>query len=358
MITLCMFIIVDFIIGKKLYKKFIKKTDWNYVETNQLYTHDFKKHFKTNHAEYGSIRFEFCSDKNNFRNFCKNMENENKVYDIGIIGDSFIEGIGLNYNKTFVGQLTEKLPSLKIANLGVQSYSPSIYNIKIKNLISKGYKFKEIIVFIDISDIQDEAIYYQIKQGKVLKRDKNLYENLKKIEDLEKPIIQKITRFLDRRVIFTYRGWLKFKKYLISKNLIKYKIPDSVINVKRSEWTFKENSNGYGKIGVDGAIKISLKNMENLAEYLKENNTDLSIGVYPWPAQLKYDKVNNKQVKIWKQFCEDKCKLFFDFMPYFFNDLKENSFKKTYRKYFILDDVHFNYEGNKLLVEGFIEKYH
>ena len=174
-ITFCLFIIFDFLIGKKLYKKFIKKTDWHYVEMNKLYTHDFKKKFKTNHAEYGSKRFKFCSDHNGFRTFCNNMKNKNKVYDIGIIGDSFIEGIGLNYDETFVGQLSKKLPNLKIANLAVQSYSTSIYHIKVKNLISKGYKFKEIIVFIDISDIQDEAIYYQTKQGKVIKRDKKIF---------------------------------------------------------------------------------------------------------------------------------------------------------------------------------------
>ena len=97
--------------------------------------------------------------------------------------------------------------------------------------------------------------------------------------------------------------------------------------------------------------------MKNLAHFLKENNIDLTIAVYPWPAQLKFDEADNKQVKIWKKFCENKCKVFLNFMPYFFNELKQNSFEKTYKKYFIMNDVHFNYEGNKLLVERFLEKY-
>ena len=40
--------------------------------------------------------------------------------------------------------------------------------------------------------------------------------------------------------------------------------------------------------------------------------------VYPWPAQLIYDKVDSRQVQIWRDWCEGKCKRFVTVFPEFF----------------------------------------
>ena len=62
--------------------------------------------------------------------------------------------------------IANKLPDLKIANLAVSSYSPSIYLTKVRYFLEKGITFKRLIVYLDISDIQDEVIYL-IENGKV-----------------------------------------------------------------------------------------------------------------------------------------------------------------------------------------------
>ena len=46
------------------------------------------------------------------------------------------------------------LPQKKIANPGVVSYAPTIYFLKLKDFLDKGYRVKEVVVYIDISDIQ------------------------------------------------------------------------------------------------------------------------------------------------------------------------------------------------------------
>ena len=86
---------------------------------------------------------------------------------MGILGDSIVQGVGLEYEKTIPGILSEKT-NLKIANLGTGSYSPILYYEKILNLLVNNFKFKHIIVFIDISDIHDEYRYY--KSGNSIKR--------------------------------------------------------------------------------------------------------------------------------------------------------------------------------------------
>ena len=79
-------------------------------------------------------------------------------YDLIFLGDSFTEGVGLNYEDTFVG-LFENKSKMNILNLGVQSYSPSLHLKKINFLIKNKVKFKEAIIAIDISDLYDEFSY-------------------------------------------------------------------------------------------------------------------------------------------------------------------------------------------------------
>ncbi len=67
-----------------------------------------------------------------------------------------------------MGQIAKSRPELKIANLGVSSYSPSIYFSKVNFLLQQGITFKELVVYIDISDIQDEAISYELLDGVVV----------------------------------------------------------------------------------------------------------------------------------------------------------------------------------------------
>ena len=57
--------------------------------------------------------------------------------------------------------IIEKESKLKIANLAASSYSPIIYFFKTKELLNDGISFEHLIVFIDISDVQDEAEIYK-----------------------------------------------------------------------------------------------------------------------------------------------------------------------------------------------------
>ena len=62
-------------------------------------------------------------------------------------------------------------------------------------------------------------------------------------------------------------------------------------------------------MGVEGSIQKALKNMTELHKILTEKNISLSIGIYPWPAQLREMQSNkrktNLQVSIWKNFAKN-----------------------------------------------------
>ena len=155
------FLTLDLLYSKYLFKP--KKYISIYENHNQLH-HSLKKNFK-GISKFGFLEPFVCTNDYGFKFKCG--DKSYKEYDIGILGDSIVQGVGLEYEKTIPGILSEKT-NLKIANLGTGSYSPILYYEKILNLLVNNFKFKHIIVFIDISDIHDEYRYY--KSGNSIKR--------------------------------------------------------------------------------------------------------------------------------------------------------------------------------------------
>lgn len=92
--------------------------------------------------KWGPLKYRLCTDANGFKASCHAKSSDDKNFDIAFIGDSFTEGIGLPYEETFVGVIAQNMPTLKIANLGVSSYSPSIYLSKVKYLLDHGFFLK------------------------------------------------------------------------------------------------------------------------------------------------------------------------------------------------------------------------
>ena len=81
-----------------------------------------------------------------------------------LIGDSFVEGIGMNFEDSFAGLLQgagqQRSDRIEFLNAGVASYSPSIYYKKIKYLLDSGLRFDEVVLFSDTADVTDEATAY------------------------------------------------------------------------------------------------------------------------------------------------------------------------------------------------------
>ena len=354
-ITIIFFISLDLLVGKYIYKKFIRKNfidiDLSIGERDYVFDHKFKSSYKTDTAGWGPIRFTICTDPNGFKTDCKNQYRDLKDFDIGFIGDSFIEPVGINYENSFVGIIEKELESKKIANLAMTSYSPSIYYAKINYLLSNGFDFKEIIVFLDISDIRDDAICYDLKGDVVVRRfDLNC-------QRWEPTLNEKIFAFFKKRFRLSYDLYRQTQIGLYNLRIINYPIPNKVLNNPDSDWTHNYQKKFYRNLELSQSTNIALKNMYKLSKLLKKNNIDLSLAVYPWPGTLKHDSVGNKQVRLWENFCHLNCKKFYNLMVPFFDMLNDESFSSLYKKVYIKDDVHFNNEGNKILAKSFLKLY-
>jgi hypothetical protein len=338
---------------------------------HQTYHHTLEPNFSGN-GYWGSWFYKVCTDPSGFKTNCAVSKPQSKSFDVAFLGDSFTEGIGLPFEQTFVGLVAAQHSELNIANLGVVSYSPSIYLAKLKTLYAQGYQFKKVIVFIDIGDIQDEALTYRTIDGRVMAEHEILptevwprmrrYASQKlpltgfvwtQLKELKKnrvaskpsvamtassspanspitiaPITSDATPIVAPIIVATDLPQLAKDQYPFSSMLsretqLRLLIPLSPAlsdapppnsiyshNYPRGQWTYNPDSSDYGPSAFGEQVEKSLKLMDEVFELIKKHGGELSIGVYPWPSQIKYDVENSLQAMIWQDFCRDRCKTF------------------------------------------------
>ncbi len=165
MVSVVLLLLVDYLAGYTILKH-IPVSSRNNAERGVRIKHPVYHHtLAANYdgfARWGNkSEYRFCTNNDGLKVKCGAINND-KSYDIGFLGDSFTEGVSLPYEKTFVGLIAEKFPEKKIANLAVASYSPTIYYLKLVDFLNKGYQFKELVVYVDIGDIRDEANYAMV----------------------------------------------------------------------------------------------------------------------------------------------------------------------------------------------------
>ena len=289
--------------------------------------------------------YRFCTNSDGLKSKCGEANNAKEI-DIGFLGDSFTEGLGLPYEKTFVGLIADNLPHKKIANLGVVSYAPTIYLLKLKDFLDKGYRFNELVVYIDISDIQDEA-NYAIVDGKVVET----------IEDTSKHRRFPVAHFGYKGIRDRLGNEFEFFKRKEDVHEDQLNLGDPVYrrDYSRGAWTYNSSIGGYGKLAVNGSIDKSVAMMEKLYELCKANGIKLSIAVYPWPGQILYDVEESRQVKIWRDFCDGKCANFYNSFPTFFGLIRSSSKRAVIENNYFHGEMHFNENGNHLIAMDFLK---
>ncbi|MBT5513680.1 MAG: hypothetical protein HOK25_06320 [Rhodospirillaceae bacterium] len=276
-----------------------------------------------------------------------------------MLGDSFTAGPG-PWAETYVGMVANKMPEIAVLNGGVDSYSPANYLNVVRELLAKGYEFDEVIVFADISDIQDEAAVYADRPGRhgVEVRDQR---------DIDGGIYAMIREKIRRGFVITNVAVEWIERGLVSLGI--YHLPNShygdVFSMPRSAWTDDRGLNtdsrafpaGYAPLGVEGGINRARSKMSELYGELTKRGIALSVVVYPWPAQILSGQQPSRHEKLWRQWCEGRCVRFVSVYLAFMRE-KANcpQFPKGcwYRDNFIFGDVHYNRRGNELVAKTVI----
>jgi hypothetical protein len=258
-----------------------------------------------------------------------------------LIGDSFTEGIGVPFDRTFAGLLyragLESAKNVEFLNAAVASYSPVIYYKKIKVLLEKGLHFDEVVVFPDLFDIRDEATkYFCIDEDPRY----NAYCHVETADPLA--VERKPTHFLAKNFIVADRI-----RRTVKQAIHRWRHPTDAVGPELiRSWTLP----GYDypmMLGVEGGIARALSNMQKLADLLAEHSIPLTIVVYPWANQLFYDDRESRQVAIWRAFCVKNCRAFINLFPAFFAE--KDVHKDWYDRLFIHGDEHYSAGGHRLM---------
>lgn len=134
------------------------------LERSHTYHHVHPKNYKflmhNPSGEYGG--FHVYYDNLGFRvadeeSHSNELTDENKA--IIFMGDSFTEGNQVPYNETFVALVSERL-GVPTVNFGVSSYSPLIYELQVKNIVSQ-FNANTVVLQIYSNDFGNDQSYFK-----------------------------------------------------------------------------------------------------------------------------------------------------------------------------------------------------
>ncbi|HTV65837.1 MAG TPA: hypothetical protein VMD98_09540 [Bryocella sp.] len=271
-----------------------------------------------------------------------------------ILGDSAPEGM-TSWQDSFVGRIAAKFPQYEFLNSSVEGYSPSNYLNTARMLLDKGVDFDEAIVFIDISDAQDEAAFFHdtdssgavaIASGKRTKSSSYSDARL----------------WINNHLLLTNDAFNFVEQWLIRLGWYHLDLGHggNEFDLERSAWTYRKVSDtepyetGYAPLGLEGGIAKEKSKMDELYREFQQRNIPISVVVYPWPAQIAHDTVDSREVRIWREWCEGKCKRFVTLFPAFFAIKKLCPWYAPgcwYLSHFIFGDTHYNSAGDAVVAD-------
>jgi hypothetical protein len=257
--------------------------------------------------------------------------------------------LGFDYEHTFVGIIDSALSpkGIEVLNAAVEGYSPIIYWRKVKYLLEEvGLKFDDLMVFMDISDVRNEAEkYFLVDNGNV--HDMADSADAVGSEGQESPI----TEFIRNNSIVIYAS-LKLFSQLFDD--ITGAWEKDMIDQKASLWTI--NKSIYQEYAPIGLEKMDFY-MNELYKLLEMHGISMSVAVYPWPDQIVYGDLNSIHVSYWKDWCRERNIRFLDCFPYFVKGSNGKERERVLLQYYIKGDVHFNETGHRLIADAFLDFY-
>ena len=202
-----------------------------------------------------------------------------------MLGDSFTESMG-PWNTSFVGRIASQLPAIRNSERRAwadirrrtTSTPPALR-------LHSGLDFDEAIVFIDISDVQDEAgLVHDIDDSGAVALARNQYHYQTWYSNLR--------TFVSKYFVLTNYIWELVERTLVRFGFyhLDHGFNGNVFDLERSGWTYRKVVEdkpfeiGFAPLGVEAGIAKEKRKMDLLWQDLAKRNIPISVVVYPWPA--------------------------------------------------------------------------
>lgn len=318
------------------------------VRSKNLYFHHSYEKNVTARARWGNTIYPLATNSLGFldsQNRSIKLQPEGKR--VIFLGDSFTEGLGLPFDKTFVGIISAQSGKkyIEVLNAAVASYSPKLYYLKMRYLLETlGLTCDEIVVFLDMSDVQDEIVYKKyVPENREL--DRSLADSVR-MYAIRHSVIGNLT---DRFVMYL-ENRLGEQLDIVDEEM--QKIRSNYVNYEdslyeRSGWYSEGNYPLWGREG----SALATHYMTELVKLCRSHNVKVTLVVYPWPRQVVENVADNFHVLYWRQFSQEQNIQFINYYPLFMPTDPGNLLDR----YFLPSDIHFNEAGHALIAEEFLK---
>ena len=331
------------------------RTEARYRITSEIYHHDLARRVDTR-GVWGNLLYRVRTNSLGFRDAtAREVPLRSGSHRLLVIGDSFTEGLGVAFERTFVGIIAGVLGAdgIEVLNAAVLSYSPSIYYRKVRYLLEEvGLDVDEVVVFLDISDIQDEGWFYYIDDDDVVRFHERTpgwarvwdgtlggrggSAGIKGFLEDNSVTVHFASRVLERRFGQRLPGRAD-------------RLPRT--GSQRAVWTTdRRYYEAYGRAGLERAGA----RMDALLSVLESRSIPLTVVVYPWPDQLAADDRDSVQVRFWSEWSRERGVQFVNLFPPFFD---EGEPEQLLSRYYIPNDTHLNEVGHRLAAESFLASF-
>ena len=281
---------------------------------------------------WGATRYRFRSDAHGHRTGACAGDVDAPLFQgrtVFVVGDSFTQGLGVTFEDSVAGLLAcaYRDAGFSARNLGTTSYSPVIYHCRIADAARRtGVRPSEIVLFLDISDIHNDANDYIEVDGRVKSGPPSIG---RRIKDFLKRNFTSVSVVLELRE--------RYEVHLAP--------PYAVTGNPLSRWTVDPAlQQAWARRG----LEVAGRNLDRLVALCREWGCRLTLVVYPWPDQLFAGDRNSLQVTHWRDWSATRDVRFVDaFGPFF-----ERPAEQAVRDWYIPGDIHFNEAGNRRLFEA------
>jgi len=346
---------LDFV-ARQIYKKFRKppvRPVAEHREPNPFYHHGLRANASVMDT-FGDRRYPFFSNSLGMRDgSVREVSSGKNGPRILLIGDSFTEGVGLPWEKTFAGILASRLSAdgIEVLNSGVNSYCPVLFKGRLRFLFEqKGLAVDRVVAFVDISDIMQELTYRETPDGRIA--------------------AQPLFPGDDGEVISAYvrrEGWIRAnleEQFVILGALARnlrlwhrdHRPPPAVRRQDEiGTWAFHwpEYRGPYESM-IERGLQLAQQHMSEVAADLRQRGIALTVVVYPWPQQLAYLSRPSRAETIWKEWAENHR---VDFINLFRDFARLGSPEEIRREYYLQNDWHWNDRGNALVAGLLLDSY-
>jgi hypothetical protein len=272
-------------------------------------------------------------------------QKRNKSDKIFIFGDSFTFGVGLEFYQTYSGILSKEYKNFEFYNFAVSSYSPTVHLYKLEQQIKNKVIPKKIILFLDMTDVHDEAARWTKfgKNGKPSLSTNYIFVKNKKSEKFIHKNF-KVSRSFAHYINYNLRILRRKQATKQKKNEVKTSI--------QSGFTYRKledlGSHYQGNIFNEGQNKIRQK-INVISVISKKINSEFYLVIYPFAETLVYGQKIFNWENYGNSLCkDDKCILINTFEAF---RNKKKKYNDWYSRFYFVGDEHFNYGGNKIIAD-------